>query len=263
MTFIARLKSSQALGVQTWVQCQRLLVRWLHDPRTVVQALVTPLLFLVALHLVFGKPVSAITGHSALYGSVPLAALVGAVFGSSAAGIALMGERDQGMLARLWVLPIQRTSGLLSRLGAEAVRVLATAIVVLVAGLALGLRLQQGVVATAAWLLVPVLFGVAYACLVISLAVRLTNTVLAEATGLGVALLFFYSTGFVPLAAFPDAIQPVVQHQPMSCAVEAMRGLSLGGPVLVPVLGTLLWSAGIVAVCAEPMMIGYRTASMR
>ncbi len=49
----------------------------------------------------------------------------------------------------------------------------------------------------------------------------------------------------------------------MSCAVEAMRGLSLGGPVLVPVLGTLLWSAGIVAVCAEPMMIGYRTASMR
>jgi ABC-2 type transport system permease protein len=263
MTFIARLKSSQALGVQTWVQCQRLLIRWLHDPRTVVQALITPLLFLVALHLVFGKPVSAITGHSALYGSVPLAALVGAVFGSSAAGIALMGERDQGMLARLWVMPIQRMSGLLSRLGAEAVRVLATAIVVLVAGLALGLRLQQGVAATAAWLLIPVLFGVAYACLVISLAVRLTNTVLAEATGLGVALLFFYSTGFVPLAAFPDAIQPVVQHQPMSYAVEAMRGLSLGGPVLVPVLGTLLWSAGIVAVCAGPMMTGYRTASMR
>jgi ABC-2 type transport system permease protein len=65
----------------------------------------------------------------------------------------------------------------------------------------------------------------------------------------------------VPLAQYPNWIQPVVEHQPMSYAVEAMRGLALGGPVLIPIVGTSLWSAGIVAVCAAPMVIGYRKAS--
>ena len=67
----------------------------------------------------------------------------------------------------------------------------------------------------------------------------------------------------MPLDQYSSWLQPVVQHQPMSYAVDAMRGLSLGGPLLTPMIGTALWSAGIVAVCAVPMMIGYRRASMR
>ena len=73
----------------------------------------------------------------------------------------------------------------------------------------------------------------------------------------------FFSTGFVPLDQYPRWLQPVVQHQPMSYAIEVMRGLSLGGPVLAPMVATLLWSAGIAAACAIPMAIGYRRASMR
>jgi ABC-type transport system involved in cytochrome c biogenesis ATPase subunit len=72
-----------------------------------------------------------------------------------------------------------------------------------------------------------------------------------------------FCTGFVPLDQYPQWIRPVVQHQPLSYAIEAMRGLSLGGPVLRPTLATLLWSAGIVVVCVIPMVLGYRRASMR
>jgi hypothetical protein len=67
----------------------------------------------------------------------------------------------------------------------------------------------------------------------------------------------------VPLAEYPTWIRPAVQHQPMSYAVDAMRGLSLGGPVLAPATGILLWSVGIVVVCVVPMVIGYRKASTR
>jgi ABC-2 type transport system permease protein len=49
----------------------------------------------------------------------------------------------------------------------------------------------------------------------------------------------------------------------MSYAVDAMRGLSLSGPVLTPATGILLWSVGIVVVCAVPMILGYRKASTR
>jgi ABC-2 type transport system permease protein len=65
------------------------------------------------------------------------------------------------------------------------------------------------------------------------------------------------------LNQYPHWIQPVVQHQPMSYAVEAMRGLALGGPVRGPLFGILLWAGGIAAACVVPMVLGYRRASMR
>lgn len=241
----------------------RLLIRWAHDAQTVIEALVLPCMLLVATNLVFGKLISSVSGSSALNGSVPMAALVGAVFGSTAAGVSLMGERDEGLLARFWVLPVHRASGLLARLSAEAVRIVATTVVVLGTGLMLGFRFRQGLAAALAWLAVPAIFGVAFAFIVTTIALYLASTVLAEATGMAVALLFFFCTGFVPLAEYPRWIQPVVEHQPMSFAVEAMRGLAVGGPVLAPMVGTMLWSVGIVALCAAPMVVAYRKASMR
>jgi ABC-2 type transport system permease protein len=89
------------------------------------------------------------------------------------------------------------------------------------------------------------------------------NTWVIEGTEIIWGLLMFFSIGFVPLEQHPRWLQPVVEHQPVSYAIETMRGLSLGGPVLVPMIPMLLWSAGIVAACAIPMAIGHRRASMR
>ena len=195
--------SLRSLVLHTWVQTQRLLIRWGRDLQTVIQALVLPVMFLASLNLVFGRLISSVSGHSALYGSVPMAALVGAVLGSSSAGVCLMRERSGGLLARFWVLPVHRASGLLSRLAAEVVRILATTVVVLGTGLVLGFRFQQGILAALAWLVVPAVFGVAFSFLVITLALRLVNTVLAEATGILMALLVFFCTGFVRSRSTP------------------------------------------------------------
>jgi ABC-2 type transport system permease protein len=46
----------------------------------------------------------------------------------------------------------------------------------------------------------------------------------------------------------------------MTYAVDAMRGLSLGGPVRWPLIATLLWAAGVTAVCIVPTLLGYRRA---
>jgi ABC-2 type transport system permease protein len=106
-------------------------------------------------------------------------------------------------------------------------------------------------------------FGVAFSVAVMTIALYSAKTIVVEATAVIWGLLMFFSTGFVPLDQYPKVIQPVVQHQPVSYVIEAMRGLSLGGPVLTPMVAMLLWSAGIVIVCAIPMAIGYRRASMR
>ncbi|MGZ5393572.1 MAG: ABC transporter permease [Mycobacterium sp.] len=251
------------LAPQTWVLTARLLRRWRRDPTTVLESLAMPVVLLVTLNIVLEDGISQVTGHSALYGSVPLIAMVGAMSGSMVGGIGLMGERTDGLLSRLWVLPVHRASDLLSRLAADAVRIVVTTAVILCAGLVMGFRFQQGFLASVAWVFVPTVFGLAFTVIVITLALYAANTIVVEGTEVIWGMLMFFSSGFVPLDQFPRWIQPVVQHQPVSYAVEAMRGLSLGGPVLAPTVGMLLWSAGIVVACAIPMAIGYRRASMR
>jgi ABC-2 type transport system permease protein len=259
----AKENSPRRLVPHTWVLTARLLRHWSRDPATVAESLVMPVVLLVALNIVLGNGISQLTGHSALYGSVPLITMVGAMSGSMVGGIGLMGERSDGLLSRLWVLPVHRASGLLSRLVADAVRIVVTTAVIVCAGLVLGFRFRQGILASVAWLFIPTVFGVAFTMIVITLALYSANTIVVEATEVVWGMLMFFSTGFVPLGQYPRWIQPVVQHQPMSYSIEAMRGLALGGPVLAPVVAMLLWSAGIAAVFAAPMAIGYRRASMQ
>lgn len=255
--------SPRRLIPHTWVLTARILRRWSRDRATVVESLIVPVAFLVTLNIVLGDGISQVTGHSALYGSVPLVAMVGAMSGAMVGGIGLMRERTDGLLSRLWVVPVHRAAGLLSRLVADAVRIVVTTVVILGAGLVLGFRFRQGILETVAWLFIPTAFAVAFSMAVITLALYTAKTIVLEATEIIWGLLMFFSTGFVPLDQFPRWIQPIVEHQPVSYAIEAMRGLSLGGPVLSPVVGMLLWSAGIAAACAVPMAIGYRRASMR
>ena len=255
--------SPRRLVPHTWVLTTRILRRWSRDPATVVESLIIPVALLVTLNLVLGDGISQVTGHSALYGSVPLVAMVGAMMGAMVGGIGLMRERTDGLLSRLWVLPVHRASGLMSRLAADAVRIVVTTAVMMCAGLGLGFSFRQGILESVAWLFIPTAFGVAFSVAVTTLALYSANTIVVEATQIICALLMFFSTGFVPLDQFPRWIQPVVEHQPVSYAIEAMRGLSLGGPVLTPTVAMLLWSVGIAAACAIPMAIGYRKASMR
>jgi ABC-2 type transport system permease protein len=251
----------QLLVRNTLVLLQRLLLRLWRDPLTILQALLMPVLFLVVLNIVLGDTISSITGSDALYRSVPMVTLAGVVLGSSVGAIGLIRERGEGLLARLWVAPVHRASGLLSRIVAEAIRVLVTALVILAVGVLFGMRLERGLLAGLAWLCVPVVFGLGIACLVTTVALFWASTTLVDAITLVNVLGILFCTGFVPLDQYPKWIQRVVEHQPMTYAVEAMRGLSLGGPVLSPVIGTLLWFCGTIAVCAVPMVYGYRRAS--
>lgn len=259
----AREAPSLRLVRDTCVLTLRILRRWSRDPANVMQSVVMPVGLLLAMNIVLGDGIEQVTGRSALYGLIPLAAMVGAMTGALVGGIGLMRERATGLMARLWVLRMHRAAGALSRLLADAARILAITLIVLVVGAVLGFRFQQGLLGALMWLLIPVMFGVAFSAIVITVCLWTSNTFVPQATEVLVAILMFFSTGFVPLDQFPHWLQPAVEHQPLSYAVEAMKGLSLGGPVLEPTIATLLWSVGVLGLCCVPMAIGYRRSSMR
>lgn len=258
-----RENSLRALAGHSAALTVRLLRRWTRDPATTAETVLVPVAFLVTLNIVLGEGIQRFSGHSALYGSVPLVAMVAATQGSTVGGLGLMRERDDGLLARLWVLPINRAAGFIARFAAEAARILAATLALMVTGLILGMRFHEGVVAAICWLFVPCIFGLAFFMMVATVALYSAKAIVVEATALISGLFMFFSTGFVPLDAYPDWIQPAVKNQPLSYTIDVMRGLSLGGPVLTPLVGLLIWSGIIVAVCVAPAALGYRKASMR
>ncbi|MCP2280349.1 ABC-2 type transport system permease protein [Nocardia amikacinitolerans] len=247
----------------TAIQTQRLLLRWSRNPVALLETLIIPCLLLLMLDIVIGGQIQKFSGTDALYGSVPMVAVVGALSGAVASGVMLGRERDAGLLARFWVLPVHRSSGLISRILAEGCRILLGTLVVIVVGHLLGFRFQQGLVPALLFVFIPVLFGLAFATMVTAIAVFTAKATLVESITILTSLLMFFSTGFVPLIAFPQWIQPVVRNQPMSAAVDSMKALSLGGPLARPLTLTFLWSLGAIIVFAVPAVIGYRRASRR
>lgn len=246
---------------QTLLQTNRLLTRWARDYITVIGAIVLPILFMVVLNIVLGNLAYVVTHDSGLYSIVPLIALGAAITGSTFVAIDLMRERSFGLLARLWVLPVHRASGLISRILANAIRTLVTTLVMLGTGVVLGFRFRQGLIPSLMWISVPVILGIAIAAMVTTVALYTAQTVVVEGVELVQAIAIFFSTGLVPLNSYPGWIQPFVAHQPVSYAIAAMRGYAMGGPVLSPMIGMLVWTAGICVVCAVPLAIGYRRAS--
>ncbi|KIA66190.1 ABC transporter permease [Nocardia vulneris] len=243
------------------IQCKRLLLVWTRDPATTIQTLVYPALTLWMFQIVLGRSITGYTGQPSIYAQVSLLTLVAAMSGAVVSALGFKGEKMTGLLGRFWTMPIHRAAGLTGRLLAEAVRVLVTTLFVIVVGLLLGFRFLNGPLAGLALIGIPVLFGVAFAVLVTALATITEGVMLVNVIGIINTLLMFFNTGFAPAFAYPRWLQATVQNQPMSCAIDAMRGLSYGGPVAEPLLKTLLWTLGVIVVCTYPAIRGYRRAA--
>lgn len=253
--------SARAFFIDTAAQTQRLLLRWVRDPSTIVQAVIYPAVMLLMLWSVLGISITKATGTPSIYGSAPMMMILGAMFGAVASGLSLRQEWMSGLLSRFWVLPVHRASSMASRLLAEALRIMMTTILILLVGFALGFRFDQGLVPGLLMLLIPLLFGLGFATMVTALSVASAKVPLVELLSLFVTLLMFFNSGFVPASAYPRWLQSFVENQPMSCAIDAMRGLTLGGPVAEPLTKALIWSIGAIALFAYPAVRGYRRAA--
>lgn len=266
-----REKSPTSLVRHSFIQTNRLIVRWLRDPVTLVQGLAFPVLLLTMLNLALGERVTEYANdhnlyganYDSIYGTVPLAALAGVMAGSVAGAIALGREREGGLLSRFWVLPVHRASGLIARVLAEGVRVFIGTVLIVLLGFAFGFTFEVGTLPAIVFLLLPVLFGLAFATVVTTIAVHSAKASLIEAVSLVSSVLMFFSTGFVPLDGFPTFAQGFVQYQPLTTTIDAMRGLAFGGPVAQPMILTLIWCIGIIVLFAAPAAIGYKKASRR
>ncbi|MEU1981410.1 ABC transporter permease [Nocardia sp. NPDC019395] len=265
MTYTATWPQRQSVPLlrQSIVQAGALLRSWSRDPGIVVQSIVFPAFLLLMFQLVLGKTVTSMGGGDSIFGNTGLVALVGALFGTLATAISLIHERDTGLLARMWTLPVPRVGFLAGRLLAEAIRTGIATLVLFAVAIPLGFRFEQGIAAGIGAGLVAMVFAAGIAVPVVAMAtVASGRQAIQQLNGLFLLLLFF-NGGFAPVSEYPGWLQPVVRHQPMTPAIDAVRGLTEGGPVAEPLAITVLWTIGLVVVFGPLAFRGFRHAAER
>lgn len=254
--------SVRAWAAQSGVLAWRQISVMVRDKGTFIQLIIVPILTLIMFKVVLGDAIGSATGEDSTYGTVPLVILVSAMFGSVAAGIRLNQERSTGLLARLYVLPINRAADLTSRLLSEVFRIVVVTALLIAVGTMIGFDITGGVGAVAGIFGVSLMFGVAYATLVLALAVSAQPSApLVPLLSLVSSVLMFFNSGFSPIDAYPEWLQPVVENQPMTPTIEAMRALATGEPAGHDVIKVAIWTIVIIGVCIYPALRGYRKAA--
>lgn len=254
--------SARALWRQAVPLAGRQILVFVRDVPTLTLAVLFPALSMIMFKVVLGDAIGSATGQNSAYGTVPLVILVGAMFGSIASATRLNHERATGLLARLYVLPIHRAADLTSRVLAELVRILVTTVILLAAGHLIGFRFTQGVGPALGLVVVALAYGAAFATFTLALAVSARpGAPIVPYLGLASTLLMFFNSGFSPVSAYPAWLQPVVENQPMTPAVEVMRALAAGGPLTENLVKVAIWTVAILCISTYPALRGYRRAA--
>jgi ABC-2 type transport system permease protein len=256
-----RLETQGSLLTQSWVQAGRLLTEWRRERAVLVGSLIVPVCLLLVYVVVLDERVHKLTGVESVYGLVPVCAVLSALFGALSTSLGIAMERDSGMLSRMWVLPVHRASPLTGRLTAEAVRALLGTILITALGIAMGLRFTHGWLTILVYVLIPPIVVVGFTALVMAIAIRTNGVALMNWLAAGTVSLAFLNPGTTPINTFPHGLRPFVRVQPMSPPIEAMWALAHGGPLVRPLVMTIVWAMVLLAVSIPMAVRGYRVAA--
>jgi ABC-2 type transport system permease protein len=217
---------------ETAAQCYRWLRRLKREPVSIAYALFQPLIWLLLFSGVFQRviDVESIRGDSYVAFLTP-GAIALTVFGNSmTAGIPVLFDKEYGYLNRLLVAPISRSSIILSRFLMTTMITTGQAILILLVAWAMGVQIASGFGGVVAVLALGALFGLGVTAISLALAFLLHSHVeyFAIISMLTLPLLFI-STALAPTAMMSPWMQMVVQFNPMTWAVDAMRTLVLSG----------------------------------
>src|SRR5215208_4622012 len=220
------------------------------NPELLIFVLIQPILFVLLFVYVFG---GAISGSSRQYVQYVIPGIIvqTVVFATAMTGIGLNEDLAKGIIDRFRSLPIARSAVLAGRILADAVRLTATVLVILIVGIVLGFRITTSPLAALAGLVLIIAFGIALSWVAALIGLSVRNSETAQSAGfIWMFPLTFASSAFVVASTMPGWLQPFVRINPISVAADALRGLLLAGPVLTPVLKTVAWIVALTVVFA-------------
>ncbi|RBY83364.1 ABC transporter permease [Blastococcus sp. TF02A-26] len=219
-----------------------------HVPEQLLDATVTPVMFLLMFTYLFGGAIAGSTSAYLDY-TLPGMLVMSVLFTTVYSGVSLNTDLTKGVVDRFRSLPIWRPAPLLGSLLGDSVRYVVAGTVIIVVGVALGFRPDGGAVGAIAALALVVVFsfGLSWVFSVLGLLMRSPNAVM-NAGFMAIFPLTFLSNVFVDPATLPGPLEAFVDVNPISVLATASRSLMDGEPDGVAIVVSLVVAAALAAV---------------
>ncbi|HXC62443.1 MAG TPA: ABC transporter permease [Nitrospiria bacterium] len=213
-------------------------MRWFRrlsrEPITLVFGLIQPMLFWLIL---FGNQFKNVARLPGFQGTDYINFLTGGVIvmtvlnSGLAGGVDLLFDKENGFLERLMAAPIHRSSLILSRfLFVMVITGFQILVLLVIAYLFFGVYPVSGLGGIALILFIGLLFGLGLISLSLALALRIKgHGAFFSLIGFFSTPLIFLSGALVPIQAMPLWMQLLARLNPMTYAIDAIRGLILHG----------------------------------
>ena len=160
---------------------------------------------------------------------MPVAVLQAVAGTAGNAGLGTIQDIERGYFDKLMLTPVPRVSLVLGRIAADSVRAMLLTALILIAGLAVGSGMEAGIAGVIVLLMLAGLFGMAYSCIGMAIALRTGS---AQATQVGFLIFFpllFLSPAFAPKEIFANWLEFLATLNPVTYILQGMRHLILEG----------------------------------
>ncbi|MBT2447091.1 ABC transporter permease [Streptomyces sp. ISL-43] len=226
-----------------------------HAPALLILTQTMPVTMLLFFGYVFGSAL-------AMPGSEYRQFLVPGLLAATAANGLMTGmftaaqDAHRGVMDRFRTLPMSRTAVPLGQTAADLVTTAVSMVPLMLVGLAMGWRAENGLAGAAGAFGVLLLFRFATAWVGTYLGLLSKSEEAAGQIGGATFVLPMLSSAYLPTAGLPGWLRTVAEWNPISAVATAVRSLcgNVGGedaagaawPVAHPVAGALLWSLALL-----------------
>lgn len=206
-----------------------------HDPTELLTRAIQPALWLLIFGQVFSRVRAIPTGGIPYIDFMAPGILAQSVlFIAIFHGIAIIWERDLGLVHKLLASPSPRAALVLGKGVSAGMRALSQVVIVYVLSLMLGVRINWNPAALAGVVCAALLGAACFAML--SLIIACIVKTRERFMGIGQVLtmpLFFASNAIYPISIMPGWLQVISRINPLTYEVDALRSLMLAGATSV------------------------------
>ena len=199
-------------------------------PELAIFAILQSIMFVLLFAFVFGGAIPLPGGGSYREFLMPGIFVQTLAFASVTTAIAVADDMTKGLIDRFRSLPMARSAVLSGRTFADIVYNIGLLIVLMLTGLVIGWRVNDGFVDFMYGVLLLLFFTYAMAWIGVFLVLSVPTVEVAKQLGFLVIFpITFLSNAFVPIETLPAALQPIAEWNPISALTGATREL-FGNP---------------------------------
>jgi ABC transporter DrrB family efflux protein len=255
------------------VVAKRNLIKIKRVPDLLVFSTMSPIMFILLFAYIFGSAIHP-PGIGYREFLIPGIFVQTVIFGSTITGAGLADDLQKGIIDRFRSLPMSRSAVLVGRTGSDLINNVLVIVIMSITGLLVGWRVRSSVGEAIGGFLLLLAFAYAMSWVMAVVGLMVPSPeVVNNASFMVIFPLTFIANTFVPTDGFPAVLKSIANWNPVSSVTQAARQLfgNTGSAPLPdspwslhhPVIYTLFWIAGLLAVFVPLSVRQYKRAASR